>query len=83
MKLTIVIKFIICLALTFSAAFIGSIFTRDAVTDWYATLNKPFFTPPDDAHISPFYFTEFTPRDNSQIILLSHEKVETAPLISS
>jgi len=47
MKLTIVIKLIICLALTFSAALIGSLFTRSAVTDWYATLNKPSFTPPD------------------------------------
>jgi benzodiazapine receptor len=47
MKLAIVIKFIICLALTFSAAFVGSLFTREAVPDWYATLNKPIFTPPD------------------------------------
>jgi len=47
MKLTIVIKLIVCLALTFSAAFVGSIFTRSAVPDWYATLNKPSFTPPD------------------------------------
>jgi benzodiazapine receptor len=47
MKLTIVIKLIICLALTFSAAFVGSIFTHDAVTNWYTTLNKPSFTPPD------------------------------------
>jgi len=47
MKFTIVIKLIICLALTFSAALIGSLFTRSAVPDWYATLNKPSFTPPD------------------------------------
>jgi benzodiazapine receptor len=47
MKLTLVIKFIICLALTFSAAFVGSLFTREAVPDWYATLNKPSFTPPN------------------------------------
>jgi benzodiazapine receptor len=47
MKPTLVIKLIICLALTFSAALVGSLFTRDAVPDWYATLNKPFFTPPD------------------------------------
>jgi benzodiazapine receptor len=46
MKLSIVIKLVVCLALTFSAAFLGSIFTSAAVTDWYATLNKPFFTPP-------------------------------------
>ena len=47
MKLTIVIKFIVCLALTFSAALLGSLFTRTAVSDWYANLNKPIFTPPD------------------------------------
>jgi benzodiazapine receptor len=47
MKLTIVIKFIICLVLTFSAALVGSLFTRGAVTDWYATLNRPYFTPPN------------------------------------
>jgi len=47
MKLSIVIKLVVCLALTFSAALIGSIFTSTAVTDWYATLNKPLFTPPD------------------------------------
>jgi benzodiazapine receptor len=47
MKLAIVIKFVICLILTFSAAFVGSIFTREAVPDWYATLNRPSFTPPN------------------------------------
>jgi benzodiazapine receptor len=47
MKLNLVIKFIVCLVLTFSAAFVGSIFTGRAVPNWYADLNKPFFTPPD------------------------------------
>lgn len=47
MKLPVVIKFVVCLALTFSAAFLGSLFTRNAISDWYANLNKPFFTPPD------------------------------------
>ncbi len=47
MKLTIVIKLIVCLAVTFSAAFIGSLFTRGAIPDWYANLNKPSFTPPN------------------------------------
>ena len=46
MKLTIVGKFVVCLALTFSAALLGSLFTRSAISDWYANLNKPFFTPP-------------------------------------
>ena len=47
MKLPVVIKFIVCLALTFSAAFLGALSTRSAISDWYANLNKPFFTPPD------------------------------------
>jgi tryptophan-rich sensory protein len=47
MKLSIAIKFIICLAVTFTPAVIGSLFTRQAISDWYAYLNKPSFTPPD------------------------------------
>jgi benzodiazapine receptor len=47
MKLTIMIEFIVCLVLTFTAAFIGSLFTREAIPDWYAGLNKPSFTPPN------------------------------------
>jgi benzodiazapine receptor len=47
MKPSIAIKFIICLAVTFTPAVIGSLFTRQAISDWYAYLNKPSFTPPD------------------------------------
>jgi tryptophan-rich sensory protein len=47
MKLNTVIKLIICLGVTFTAPLIGSFFTRQAVSDWYANLNKPFFTPPN------------------------------------
>jgi tryptophan-rich sensory protein len=46
-KLTIAIKFIVCLAVTFSAALSASLFTRSALSEWYINLNKPFFTPPD------------------------------------
>lgn len=46
MKVTIVIKLVVCLALTFSAALLGSLFTRNAISDWYANLNKPSFNPP-------------------------------------
>jgi len=46
MKIGIGIKFIICLAVTFTAPVIGSLFTRQAISDWYVHLNKPFFTPP-------------------------------------
>ena len=47
MKVSIAIKFIICLAVTFSAPLIASLFTGESISDWYAHLNKPFFTPPD------------------------------------
>ena len=47
MKLAIFTKLVVCLALTFFAALLGSLFTRNAIFDWYAGLNKPFFTPPD------------------------------------
>ncbi len=47
MKLAIAIKFIVCLAVTFSAALAASLFTRSALSEWYINLNKPFFTPPD------------------------------------
>ena len=40
-KLTISI--FICL----SAGFIGSFFTTPSIPTWYATLNKPFFNPPN------------------------------------
>ena len=46
MKVTMVVKLVVCLALTFSAALLGSLFTRNAIADWYANLNKPSFTPP-------------------------------------
>lgn len=39
----LIISIIICL----SAGFIGSIFTISSIPIWYATLNKPFFTPPN------------------------------------
>ena len=47
MKVSIAIKFIVCLAVTFSAPLIASLFTRESISGWYAELNKPFFTPPD------------------------------------
>jgi len=46
MKPAVVVKFIVCLGVTFLAPFVGSLFTRQAVSDWYVHLNKPFFTPP-------------------------------------
>lgn len=41
------IKAIICIFLCLSAGGIGSAFTASAIPTWYATLNKPSFSPPN------------------------------------
>lgn len=41
-----VLKFIISIIICQSAGIFGSLFTIEAVPDWYATLTKPAFTPP-------------------------------------
>ena len=46
MKFKTAVRLIICLAVTFIAPVVGAIFTREAVSGWYANLNKPFFNPP-------------------------------------
>jgi benzodiazapine receptor len=40
-------KLVISLGVCQLAGFIGSIFTRPAISTWYAELQKPRFTPPD------------------------------------
>jgi tryptophan-rich sensory protein len=43
-----VFKFIVALAACFGASGLGAIFmTQDSITNWYAQLQKPSFTPPD------------------------------------
>ena len=41
-----ILRLIICILVCQLAGFVGSIFTRASVSTWYATLNKPSFTPP-------------------------------------
>jgi translocator protein len=41
------IKAIVCIFLCLSAGGIGSAFTASAIPEWYATLNKPSFSPPN------------------------------------
>ena len=41
-----IIRLIISILVCQLAGFVGSIFTRASVSTWYATLNKPSFTPP-------------------------------------
>lgn len=47
MKFNDIVKLVAALAASFLAALIGSVFTIPSITTWYASLNKPFFTPPD------------------------------------
>lgn len=41
------VKLILCLLLTLSVGAIGGIATASGVNDWYITLNKPVFNPPN------------------------------------
>src|SRR4030066_948287 len=47
MKINNFWKLIISVLVCLSAGFIGSVFTTPSIPTWYATLNKPFFNPPN------------------------------------
>ena len=42
-----IIQFILCVLLTLSIGAVGGIATASSVNDWYVTLNKPVFNPPN------------------------------------
>jgi tryptophan-rich sensory protein len=46
-KLKDILKLLLSILACQSAGLIGSIFTMKAIPTWYATLQKPFFTPPN------------------------------------
>ncbi len=47
MKIVDILKLVASVILCQIAGFLGSLFTTPAISTWYRTLNKPFFTPPD------------------------------------
>ena len=47
MKSKDVIKLIVSIAVPLLAGGVGAVATTPAISTWYATLNKPWFTPPD------------------------------------
>lgn len=57
-KLSEIVKFLISIIACQLAGFIGSFFTTPAIPTWYATLNKPSFTPPN-AVFAPVWTTLF------------------------
>ena len=47
MKLNEILKLVLSIVVCQLVGFIGSFFTTPAIPTWYATLNKPSFTPPN------------------------------------
>jgi benzodiazapine receptor len=47
MKILDILKLIASVILCQLAGFLGALFTTSAIPTWYATLRKPFFTPPN------------------------------------
>jgi len=58
MTLRRVIKLVVTLVVCQLAGLVGSLFTAPAVAGWYASLQKPAFTPPD-AVFAPVWLTLF------------------------
>lgn len=47
MRLKTILKFLIALLLCQGAGAVGAVYTLPAIPVWYASLQKPFFSPPD------------------------------------
>ncbi len=47
MRIRDILKLVVSIVACLAAGAIGSVFTRSAIPTWYATLEKPFFTPPN------------------------------------
>ncbi len=58
MKFTDFLKLVASVFLCQIAGFLGSLFTSPAIPTWYATLSKPFFTPPNSI-FSPVWISLF------------------------
>jgi len=42
-----ILPLLISILIVFSFGFIGSLFTTSSITNWYAFINKPLFSPPN------------------------------------
>lgn len=54
-----ILKLFIAIFICQMAGFIGAIFTTSSIPTWYATLNKPFFSPPNSV-FGPVWTALFT-----------------------
>ena len=77
MILKLAISIIICEV----AGIVGSVFTTPAITSWYQTLNKPFFTPPNWL-FAPVWLTLYALMGIAAYLVyekgISNKKVRTA-----
>lgn len=44
---SLLVKSIICIAIVMGLGFASGLSTANSITEWYSTLNKPFFSPPN------------------------------------
>jgi len=58
-EVTEILKLVVSVLICQFAGFIGSFFTTPSIPTWYATLNKPFFTPPSWL-FAPVWITLYT-----------------------
>jgi len=80
MKLNDILKLVVSIILCQLAGFLGSLFTTPAIPTWYATLRKPFFTPPNWI-FSPVWISLFLLMGISLFLVWrrqDHPKVKTA-----
>ncbi len=47
MKMKQLLPFLVCVALSLAAGFIGSFYTIDSISTWYQFLTRPSWTPPN------------------------------------
>jgi benzodiazapine receptor len=70
-----VLTLAICILICQSAGFVGSLFTRPSISTWYATLDKPSFTPPNGV-FSPVWITLFLLMGISLFLMWRRDLVE-------
>ena len=74
-------KLILAILICLLVGFLGSIFTMSAIPTWYATLNKPFFSPPNWL-FAPVWTTLYILMGISLYLILNKKKVDkTAVMI--
>jgi benzodiazapine receptor len=80
MKIIDIFKLVASIILCQLVGFLGSLFTTPAITTWYQTLYKPFFTPPNWI-FSPVWISLFILMGISLFFVWrrpDHPKVKTA-----